>query len=69
MIDFGLAKSGITEKNRTSTFCGTNEYIRNYHILILAPEVLLGNRYGHNFDWWGFGIIIYEMLNGIVIFI
>jgi len=65
MIDFGLAKTNIYETSRTSTFCGTNEYIRIY-LFNPAPEVLLGGKYSHNFDWWGFGVIIYEMLNGIV---
>lgn len=34
--------------------------------IILAPEVLLGNDYSFNFDWWGFGVIMYELLHGIV---
>ena len=47
-------------------------YVKVYLLLlhlcsfILAPEVLLGNKYSHNFDWWGFGVILYEMLNGVV---
>jgi serine/threonine protein kinase len=28
LIDFGLAKCNINHNNLTSTFCGTNEYIR-----------------------------------------
>jgi len=56
LIDFGLAKSGVTEFNPTSTICGTNEYI--------PPEVILGKSYSYTFDWWGFGNILYEMLFG-----
>jgi serine/threonine protein kinase len=56
LIDFGLAKGNISATNLTSTICGTNEYI--------PPEVICGKRYGFNFDWWGFGNILYEMLFG-----
>lgn len=58
LIDFGLAKDNLTEQSLTNTFCGTNEYI--------PPEVIMGKDYGFNFDWWGFGVIIYELLFGIV---
>jgi len=56
LIDFGLAKGNISATNLTNTVCGTNEYI--------PPEVICGKRYGFNFDWWGFGNILYEMLFG-----
>ncbi|ELP87325.1 hypothetical protein EIN_095820 [Entamoeba invadens IP1] len=51
MTDFGLAKSST---KTTNTFCGTPEY--------LAPEVVEGLDYDENVDWWGLGILIYEML-------
>jgi len=56
LIDFGLAKSGVSEFNPTETVCGTNEYI--------PPEVIMGKSYSYSFDWWGFGNILYEMLFG-----
>lgn len=67
LIDFGLAKRLPRGVLFTKSFCGTNEYIRKfYYLIFLAPEVLLNNEYSYNFDWWGFGIIIFELLHGIV---
>lgn len=56
LIDFGLAKGGVSPNNLTASICGTNEYI--------PPEVIMGAKYCYNFDWWGFGVIIYELLYG-----
>lgn len=53
IVDLGFCKM---IKSRTWTLCGTPEYI--------APEVILNKGYGKSVDWWGFGVLIYEMVAG-----
>ena len=56
--DFGLAKDGIRHPTQgAKSTCGTPEY--------MAPEVL--NQTGHGFcvDYWGLGMILFEMMTGL----
>ncbi len=73
LTDFGLSKkfncesdnsindSPISQKSNKShkitySICGTPSYI--------APEVYKVIGYSQEIDWWGFGIVLYEMITG-----
>ena len=56
IADFGLCKENIGHGDTTGTFCGTPEF--------LAPEVLTQTLYTRAVDWWGLGVLIFEMLVG-----
>lgn len=60
ITDFGLCKEDITFGATTTTFCGTPEY--------LAPEVIEDSDYGRAVDWWGVGVVLYEMICGVLPF-
>jgi len=56
LTDFGLAKKLASTSETTDTICGTPEY--------MAPEMLGPTEHGVAVDWWGVGILAYEMMVG-----
>jgi len=56
LIDLGFAKRLCSSTHRTYTLCGTPEYI--------APEVLANKGYSFSVDWWGVGVLVYELRAG-----
>jgi serine/threonine protein kinase len=60
LIDFGLSNHFDLENETLRTKCGTRLYC--------APEILLGKAYTKSVDFWSLGVILYQMLTGVLPF-
>lgn len=57
LCDFGMAACFSQPNERAWTLCGTSGH--------MAPEILAGSGYSFAVDWWGLGILVYELLMGV----
>ncbi|KAI9771610.1 MAG: Ribosomal protein S6 kinase alpha-5 [Geoglossum simile] len=56
LTDFGLSKVAVDGEDHCNSLLGTIEY--------MAPEVILGHKYGMAVDWWSLGALGYDLLTG-----
>jgi serine/threonine protein kinase len=56
LTDFGLSKVAVDPSDTCNSMLGTVEY--------MAPEVILGQKYGKAVDWWSFGALGFDLMTG-----
>lgn len=57
VVDFGLAKQGISRESLSFSFCGSPEY--------MSPEMITGSAHGRAVDYYSLGTLLYEMVTGL----
>jgi len=64
VADFGLCKEHILFGKTTNTICGTPEYLAPEIAEMRTEDSSGKSPYGRAVDWWGVGVVIFEMLLG-----
>lgn len=57
LTDFGVSKRNFNKLSRSSSFCGSPEY--------MSPEMLTQDYHTRMVDYYALGAILYEMLTGL----
>lgn len=57
ITDFGLSKDKFTKRDRSTSFCGSPEY--------MSPEMLSDDYHTRMVDFYSLGAILYEMVTGL----
>jgi len=58
LADFGISRINFSERDRSTSFCGSPEY--------MSPEMLRASRvHGRCVDFYALGALLYEMLTGL----
>jgi eukaryotic-like serine/threonine-protein kinase len=66
LLDFGLAKSGpATRQADVTTMAGTRLGVVMGTAAYMAPEQARGEAVDHRADLWSFGLVLYEMVEGM----
>ena len=60
LCDLGFCRKMPADGSRAMSICGTESYI--------APEALSGKGLRPVADWWGVGVLVYEMMTGVAPF-
>ncbi|KAK8799617.1 hypothetical protein WA158_006165 [Blastocystis sp. Blastoise] len=60
LTDFGMSKYILEGEPPSTSMVGTPEY--------MAPEILTHQGHGKPVDWWAFGILLYQLLVGVLPF-
>ncbi|EGR31146.1 hypothetical protein IMG5_116760 [Ichthyophthirius multifiliis] len=59
IADFGYS-TVCGKKDSKKTYCGTLDY--------MSPEIVKGEKYNKQVDMWAFGVLAYEILQGVTPF-
>ena len=45
---------------------GYHPWVYSRLVILIAPEILKGESYSYSVDWFSLGVILFEMISGVV---